>query len=88
MYICLFKDLQVPVLVRHPTTQELVTNFDPYIFEVIKESEYMLKRDLDIPLAAKVLVHSSDTLRTHQAQMQVWYFISTFFNKCTQNGCS
>lgn len=59
------------MLVKHPNTQELLTNFDPYIFEVIKESEYMLKRELDIPLSAKVLVHSSDRLRSYQSQMQV-----------------
>ena len=63
--------LQVPVLVKHPNTGELVKNFDPYIFEVIKESEYMIKNDLDIPESAKVLVHSRDKLRSHQEQMQV-----------------
>jgi dynein heavy chain len=48
-----------------------MANFDPYIFEVIKESEYMIKRELDIPEDTKVLVHASDKLRNHFEEMQV-----------------
>ncbi|XP_062570723.1 dynein axonemal heavy chain 5-like [Saccostrea cucullata] len=67
-----FLDLQVPVLVRYPQTPNgvLLVNFDPYIFEVIKESEYMIKMNLEIPEAAKILVHSRDTLKAHASQMK------------------
>jgi len=65
-------DLQVPVLVKHPSTEQLLTNFDPYIFEVIKESEYMNKRQLDIPEAAKILIHSTPRLKAYHERMQVW----------------
>ena len=72
-----FVDLQVPVLTRNPSTDQLMTNFDPYVFEVIKESEYMIKMNLDIPEAAKVLIHSRDKLLSYYDQMQVsgkgWY---------------
>lgn len=70
-----FADLQVPVLARYPQTTSgmLLVNFDPYIFEVIKESEYMLKLNLEIPEAAKVLVHSKDKLKAHFSQMKVWH---------------
>ncbi|KAL4222174.1 Dynein heavy chain 8 [Mactra antiquata] len=64
-------NLQVPVLIKHPTSEQLMANFDPYIFEVIKESEYMMKKDLDIPEAAKVLVHSSESLKSHYEQLQM-----------------
>ncbi|XP_052240013.1 dynein axonemal heavy chain 8-like isoform X2 [Dreissena polymorpha] len=64
-------NLQVPVLIKHPTTEQLMTNFDPYIFEVIKESEYMIKRDLEIPEAAKVLIHSSEKLKSYHERMQM-----------------
>ncbi|XP_053374157.1 dynein axonemal heavy chain 8-like [Mercenaria mercenaria] len=64
-------NLQVPVLIKHPTKEQLMANFDPYIFEVIKESEYMIKRDLDIPDDAKVLVHSTEKLRDHYEKMQM-----------------
>ncbi|XP_052061669.1 dynein axonemal heavy chain 8-like [Mytilus californianus] len=64
--------LQVPVLVRHPQNQNmLLVNFDPYIFEVIKEAEYMMKLDLDIPEPAKLLVHAKDKLKDHRNQMQM-----------------
>lgn len=49
----------------------LLVNFDPYIFEVIKEAEYMMKLDLDIPESAKLLVHAKDKLKDHRNQMQV-----------------
>lgn len=67
--------MQVPVLVRYPQTPSgmLLVNFDPYIFEVIKESEYMIKLNLEIPEAAKVLVHSKDNLKAHFSQMKVWH---------------
>ena len=72
-FLCIIiSDLQVPVLVRHPNNQSLLlVNFDPYIFEVIKEAEYMMKLDLEIPDAAKCLVHSKDKLKDHKTQMQV-----------------
>ncbi|XP_071095783.1 dynein axonemal heavy chain 8-like [Haliotis cracherodii] len=62
--------LQVPLLVRNPTTDTFLTNFDPYIFEVIKEAEYMLKLDLDVPDAAKLLIHSTEQLRTNLNKIQ------------------
>lgn len=63
------------MLVRYPQTTSgmLLVNFDPYIFEVIKESEYMIKLNLEIPEAAKVLVHSKDKLKAHFSQMKVWH---------------
>lgn len=60
------------MLVRHPTNEQLLTNFDPYVFEVIKESEYMIKLNLEIPEAAKVLIHSRERLRSHFEHMQVY----------------
>ncbi|OWF42162.1 dynein heavy chain 8, axonemal-like [Mizuhopecten yessoensis] len=66
------KFLQAPVLVRHPLKQGLLlVNFDPYIFEVIKEAEYMMKLDLEIPKAAIILVHSKDTLTAHNNRLQM-----------------
>lgn len=59
------------MLTKHPNTDHLLTNFDPYVFEVIKESEYMVKFNLDIPEAAKVLIHSKERLRSYYEQMQV-----------------
>lgn len=63
------------MLARYPQTTSgmLLVNFDPYIFEVIKESEYMIKLNLEIPEAAKVLVHSKDKLKGHFSQMKVWH---------------
>ncbi|KAK3588116.1 hypothetical protein CHS0354_012173 [Potamilus streckersoni] len=65
-------NLQVPVLVRHPHNPDhLLVNFDPYIFEVIKEAEYMLKLELDIPESAKILIYSSEQLHNYHSQMDL-----------------
>ena len=65
--------MQVPVLLRYPQTPSgvLLVNFDPYIFEVIKESEYMIKLNLEVPEATKVLVHTKDRLKAYYSQMKV-----------------
>jgi hypothetical protein len=57
--------------VPQTSTEVLLVNFDPYIFEVIKESEYMIKLNLEIPDAARTLVHSREKLKAHVSQMKV-----------------
>lgn len=71
-HVCFLSDLQIPVYMRHPEDQNmLLVNFDPYIFEVIKEAEYMMKLDLDIPESARVLVHERDRLKAYRNQLKV-----------------
>ena len=69
--ICFISDLQVPVLVYHPLTMELVVNFEPYLFEIMKEADHMIKLNLDVPQTAKLLLVRGDYLRSHVSELQV-----------------
>ncbi|KAK4886462.1 hypothetical protein RN001_002733 [Aquatica leii] len=54
--------LSAPILLVHNRTKKFVVNFDPYIIEGIRETEYMYKLDLPIPDVAKVLVFCKDKI--------------------------
>lgn len=43
----------------------LLVNFDFYIFEVIKEFEYMIKLNLEILEVVKVFVYFKDKLKVY-----------------------
>jgi dynein heavy chain len=47
--------LTAPLIIKNPQTNKYIVNFDPYIIEVIRESEYMLKFGLDVPDFIKIL---------------------------------
>ena len=59
--------LQVPPLVRHPDTKDLLVNFDPLIFQVIEESVNMTKMQLPVPRGALLLLYSKHRLRRHHS---------------------
>lgn len=59
--------LQVPPLVRHPDTKELLVNLDPLIYQVIQESVNMSKMQLPVPRDAQLLLYSKQRLRRHHA---------------------
>ena len=61
--------LQVPPLVRHPDTKELLVNLDPSIYQVIQEAVYMTKMKLPVPRDAQLLLYSKQKLRRHHAQL-------------------
>ncbi|CAH1796663.1 unnamed protein product [Owenia fusiformis] len=58
--------LQVPVLVRHQDTKQLLVNFDPLIMQVIREAECMRKLDMEVPEVANILSHSQDKLKANR----------------------
>ena len=72
---CLSPALRVPLLVRHPDTKELVVNFDPLIYEVIKESECMRKLHLDIPEFAKTLCLLRKKLKADHCTLKVSFIL-------------
>ncbi|XP_023932850.1 dynein heavy chain 8, axonemal [Lingula anatina] len=63
--------LRVPVLVRHPETKTLLVNFDPLIYQVIRESNCIIKLGLEVPEEAKMLCHTQDQLKKYQEKMQL-----------------
>ena len=48
---------------RHPETSKLYVNFDPVILELIVESKYMTKLQLDIPESALFLCKKEDDIK-------------------------
>ena len=61
--------LQVPPLVRHPETKELLVNLDPLIYQVIQESVNMMKMQLPVPRDAQLLLYSKQRLRHHHSSL-------------------
>ncbi|XP_031342975.1 dynein heavy chain 8, axonemal-like [Photinus pyralis] len=48
--------LGAPILITNNKTRRFVVNFDPYIVEAIRETEYIQKLDLPVPDVAQILV--------------------------------
>lgn len=54
--------LSAPVIIKHPKTKRYVVNFDPYIAESIRESEYAYKLSLPVPDVGQIIVFCKDKL--------------------------
>ena len=63
--------VQVPVLVKHRETKKLYMNFDSLIFEVIMETRYMKKLNLEIPEIASSLCMAEARLKSHYENLKV-----------------
>ncbi|XP_033641432.1 dynein heavy chain 8, axonemal-like [Asterias rubens] len=55
--------LQATLLIRHPETKQLLVNFDPLLYQVMRESECMRKHDLEIPEAAHIICLGQEQLK-------------------------
>ncbi|KAH9488112.1 hypothetical protein Btru_065334, partial [Bulinus truncatus] len=62
--------LQVPILTRDNKTRDLIINFDPYVYEVIKEAHYMVKLGLQVPREMIELIHSCHNITTTYRKVQ------------------
>ncbi|CAG9855812.1 unnamed protein product [Phyllotreta striolata] len=54
--------LLVPIMVKQPKTKRYYVNFDDYIMEVIRESEYVYRLNLDVPDVGQVLLFCKEKL--------------------------
>lgn len=54
--------LGAPLILLHPTTKKYMVNFDPFIKEAIRETEYMFKLDLAIPDTGQVIYFCKDKI--------------------------
>ncbi|XP_058810344.1 dynein axonemal heavy chain 8 [Phymastichus coffea] len=63
--------LIAPLLLRNLKTNKYVVNFDPYIIEVIRETEYMLKFDLNVPDFIKIIFFSKEKILSHVDEIKV-----------------
>ncbi|XP_072165822.1 dynein axonemal heavy chain 8-like [Diadema setosum] len=57
--------LRATLLIRHPETGQLMVNFDPMLYQVIRESVCMVKLGLDVPEAALIIVMGQDQLKAN-----------------------
>lgn len=57
--------MNASLLVRHPENAKLFVNFDPHVFELVAESKYMKKLNLEIPDAALVLCKLEPKLKEY-----------------------
>ncbi|XP_076759064.1 dynein heavy chain 8, axonemal kl-3 [Xylocopa sonorina] len=54
--------LASPLIVRHPETNKYHLNFDSYIIEVIRESEYMARFGLEVPDFIQIIAFCKDKI--------------------------
>ena len=63
--------LLVPVLIRHPIRKEVVANFDPIIYQLIRETEVMKKMGLDVPDEGQRLLYMQKMLKEKHSKLVV-----------------
>lgn len=51
-----------PLLIRNPKTNKYTLNFDPFVVEVIQESDHMTKFGLEVPEFIKIVMLFKDKL--------------------------
>ena len=79
--------LQVPVLVRHPSTKELYVNLDPAVHTVVRESEWMRKLGLEIPDSAGIMTYLRDSLKKNFDQLSVRIYFLRYILMNFHVGC-
>lgn len=69
--------LQATLLIRHPETKQLLVNFDPLLYQVMREAECMRKHDLEIPEAAHIICLGQEQLKENFNTLKVNYILTT-----------
>lgn len=64
--------LQASLLVRDPETGQLLVNFDPQLVKLMRETECMMKINLEIPESAKLLFMNRSTLKNIADDLKVY----------------
>ncbi|NXR71486.1 DYH8 protein, partial [Pycnonotus jocosus] len=62
--------LQSTILVRHPTTEKLLVNFDPQILEIVRETKCMIKLGLEVPEQAVKIAIIENKLKSNKLQLE------------------
>ena len=61
--------LRATLLVRHPKTGELLVNFDREIGQLIRESKFMMRMDVEVPDAARIVLAQEDKFKSYYNQL-------------------
>ncbi|NXU46526.1 DYH8 protein, partial [Drymodes brunneopygia] len=62
--------LQYTILVRHPTTEKFVVNFDPQVLEIVQETKCMIKMGLEVPEQAVKLAIIENKLKSTKMHLE------------------
>ncbi|NXV03318.1 DYH8 protein, partial [Cettia cetti] len=62
--------LQSTILVRHPTTEKFLVNFDSQILEIVRETKCMLKLGLEVPEKAVKIAIIENELKSNRMQLE------------------
>ncbi|NXP40789.1 DYH8 protein, partial [Leiothrix lutea] len=62
--------LQSTILVRHPTTEQFLVNFDPQILEIVRETKCMMKLGLQVPEQAVKIAIIENKLQSNKLQLE------------------
>uniref|UniRef100_H0ZBP1 Dynein axonemal heavy chain 8 n=1 Tax=Taeniopygia guttata TaxID=59729 RepID=H0ZBP1_TAEGU len=62
--------LQSTILVRHPTTEKFLVNFDPHILEMVQETKCMIRLGLEVPEQAVKLAIMEDKLKSNKLKLE------------------
>lgn len=62
----------MPILVKHPVNKEVVlVNFDPVIYQLVRETNIMLKMGLEVPEEGQHLAYIEKRLKDMHHQLIV-----------------
>lgn len=57
--------LQATLIIRHPDSDKLYVNFDPEIFQLLREAKCLVKLDIAIPESAKLVLLQEETFKAY-----------------------
>ena len=61
--------LRATLLVRHPNTGQLLVNFDREIAQLIRESKFMMRMDVEVPESARIVLAQEDKFKSYYNQL-------------------
>ena len=68
--------LQATVVIRHPETGKLYVNFDLELFQLIRETKCLVKLEIDIPEAAKIVLLQEQKYKSYYNDLK--YMLSEY----------
>ena len=61
--------LQATLIIRHPDDNKLYVNFDPEIFQLLREAKCLDRMNIDIPESAKIVLLQEEKFKTYYNEL-------------------
>jgi dynein heavy chain len=68
--------LQATLIIRHPQSGKLYVNFDPEIFQLLREAKCLVKLEIAIPESAKLVLLQEETFKSYYNDLK--YMLSEY----------